>query len=374
MKPINLAKVGLNILARDQISYLILYVTSQCNSRCITCFYSNYLNAKKTELKFTEMEAIARHFGFLPYVLFGGGEPFLRKELAEIALTFNRQCQTRFISIPTNALLPERVEKVARNILEQADDLFLRISISIDGIGQDHDYIRGVPGNWEKVKETYKLLDRLRKEHPNFNIDASTCFNHYNQHKIRNIFDYLKANFNFNNHSLGFIRSGGPDPKVLDVDEEIYKREIKTIANEAKKADNRPLAQAFRAVTELNSEMLVRTLEEQKMQIFCTAGSKFIVIYDEGDVFPCEELPDKPMGNLRDFDYDIYKLLDTPKAKEIIKYIKDTHCFCTWECGINSNIFFSPHIYPQVAGRVAKNILRPTEGNKTEPEKEKGGI
>ena len=41
-----------------------------------------------------------------------------------------------------------------------------------------------------------------------------------------------------------------------------------------------------------------------------------------GNVFPCEML-DKKLGNLRDYDYDLKKILILDSTKEVLKYIKD---------------------------------------------------
>ena len=248
------------------------------------------------------------------------------------------------------------MEHVAQSILAQGEDLFLRISISLDGIGVDHDEIRGVPGNWEKACETYKLLDALRRQYPNFNIDCSTCFNYYNQHKIQKIFTYLREHFQFNNHSLGFIRDGGPDPLCKDIDIELYIHSIQWVKEQKKQQDNRPLARAFRAVTDLNGEILTQTLKVDRMILPCTAGKKMLVLYDTGDVYPCEVLPDKKLGNIREWHLDIRKLLGTPQAQEIIRWITDSKCYCTWECGINANLFLDKRNYPMLAGKMVRNV------------------
>ena len=45
-----------------------------------------------------------------------------------------------------------------------------------------------------------------------------------------------------------------------------------------------------------------------KFNLPCVAGKKIIIIYETGDVHPCEIL-NKKLGNLKDYDYDLNKLL-----------------------------------------------------------------
>ena len=43
------------------------------------------------------------------YLTFTGGEPFLRKDLAEIVLSAAHHCRPSYVTIPTNGLLTKRI-------------------------------------------------------------------------------------------------------------------------------------------------------------------------------------------------------------------------------------------------------------------------
>ena len=86
-----------------------------------------------------------------------------------------------------------------------------------------------------------------------------------------------------------------------------------------------------------------------------------VILSDIGDAQPCEILgcifgnEDKStMGNVRDFNYDLYKILKTKKAKEILKYIKDKKCYCSFECAMAASIFFNPFVFSRL---MIKKIL-----------------
>ncbi|MDP7422736.1 MAG: SPASM domain-containing protein, partial [bacterium] len=72
----------------------------------------------------------------------------------------------------------------------------------------------------------------------------------------------------------------------------------------------------------------------------CTAGSLFGVIQSDGTVYPCEIL-DKPLGDLRDYDFDFLKLWFDRPAREITTWIRQTKCNCHWECHYTYNIISS---------------------------------
>jgi radical SAM protein with 4Fe4S-binding SPASM domain len=68
----------------------------------------------------------------------------------------------------------------------------------------------------------------------------------------------------------------------------------------------------------------------------CMAGILGTVIYENGEVFPCEILSDK-IGNIRDYDYDFKKIWFSKRRVDIIKKINREKCWCTHECfqGLN---------------------------------------
>ena len=68
-----------------------------------------------------------------------------------------QHCRPGIINIPTNGILPSIPEQVQR-IAESCPSSRLIINLSLDGIGEKHDIIRGVAGNFEKFEHTCKAL------------------------------------------------------------------------------------------------------------------------------------------------------------------------------------------------------------------------
>jgi MoaA/NifB/PqqE/SkfB family radical SAM enzyme len=151
---------------------LVISLTYRCNSRCSTC---RVWERSAKEFSFEEWREfflnLAPHTR-LYYLTFSGGEPFLRDDIAQIVTEAARILRPALITIPTNGLLSRRIPSEVREMLDNMPaGTKLGINLSLDGVGEEHDRIRNVPGNWEKAMETYWALRAIRHpcphpEHP----------------------------------------------------------------------------------------------------------------------------------------------------------------------------------------------------------------
>ena len=86
----------------------------------------------------------------------------------------------------------------------------------------------------------------------------------------------------------------------------------------------------------------------------CTAGATFGVIYSNGDVFPCEILEQKKLGNLRDYKMNFLDLWLDDKAQTTKKWVRDSKCSCSFECAwsynILSNVQYTPRLVKSAIG------------------------
>ncbi|HLD02230.1 MAG TPA: radical SAM protein [Candidatus Nanoarchaeia archaeon] len=342
-------------LVSGKPSYLIMYVTNKCNSRCRTCFIYDSLNNPNTkEMTLDEITKLTKSFKSLVYVSLTGGEPFMRTDIDQIMKAFYNNSGTIFFAIPTNGLLPDRIVEKSESVLKDCPEVRLHIDLSVDGLHDVHDYVRGVKGNFEQTLKSYEGLRKLKAIYPNnLFINVHTCFNGYNQDYIYDIIRYFEKLDAVDNHRVGMARNDSRFPEAL-ADVEKYKKLIKFMNNSQKRPKGM-LSKLFKAIHELNAEMNVQSLEEDKMILPCIAMKKMIIIGEEGDVYPCEIL-NRTVGNLRDYDMDINKMLSTPKSKELRKWIVDTKCHCSWGCAIQNNIIFNPS---KTAPKLLAKLLKP---------------
>ncbi len=131
-------------------------VTFRCNARCVMC--DSWRLPRQDELTLAEIERIYRQLPRLDAVRLTGGEPFVRTDLPLIAALARAILAPRILHITTNAFLTERVLDF---VDEWPDDAPLHLLVSLDGLEERHDEVRGVPRSYERAIATlHGLVER----------------------------------------------------------------------------------------------------------------------------------------------------------------------------------------------------------------------
>lgn len=154
-------------------SVLQFPINDICNSRCIMC--NIWRNKRRHELTPEELADILRDplFSEIRYVGLNGGEPTLRRDIGELARTLTAGLpKLQEAGIITNSLnsrqVSERLVELQRAFAEGG--VRFSVTLSIDGIGEIHDAVRGRKGNWEHVQN---VVEVLRREGIRFNVGAT---------------------------------------------------------------------------------------------------------------------------------------------------------------------------------------------------------
>ncbi len=337
-------------------TYIIFFTTARCNARCAMCFYWKEIDqaAINKELSLDEIERISKSFGQLEYVTLTGGEPTLRNDLPEIARIFDRNNKVQFISIPTNSILVDKVKDMVEEILKTTKHPYLKLCLSLDGLGKDHNKIRRVEGCFEKVVVNYRNLVELKKNVKDFEILINMTVSTKNYTKVKEVMNFVRnemplADFNFS-WARGSVREVG----TSNLSDKDY-HQIADMVNKEK--ENFSSGFAFSRLMAANKmatrEIIEGFLRTGKRKHVCSAGKEMVVISEDGLVRPCEIL-DADFGNLKDFNYDIKKVLSTERARKTLKYIKDKKCACTFENAIQSSLVNNPSNWPILI----KNFLK----------------
>jgi MoaA/NifB/PqqE/SkfB family radical SAM enzyme len=238
-------------------------------------------------------------------------------------------------------------------MLETCPGLDLHIDVSIDGIGERHDAIRQFPGLFDRAIRTYKELRLLEKHYPNFSTCVEITVSAYNQDHLLELYDYLTQQVGVNTVFTLLTRGAPRDPGAKNFDIRKYE-ELHAVLERDNKARilsgyyKMPFSDFLNAKRIVRPRIIAKTVRERRFQIPCYAGSLGGAMFSEGQVLPCELLIDKEIGNVRDYDYDFKKIWYSPKADEVRRYIRDTRCFCTYECFLTVNILFNPLVLPSV--------------------------
>src|SRR5271169_5595941 len=316
---------------------LNILVTSVCDMRCTHCFFTEQLDdapRKKLQMTTRDIEKISETLGGnLGVLILAGGEPFTRKDLPEIARAFYRNNRLESVYITSNGQIQKRIFPDVTRILEDCPRLNVTVALGIDGLKEQHDKIRQKQGSWEIVIDTARRLQAMKKDYPRLDVQSCTCFMHSNQDAIFEWYDFLKYELKPDKVNFNFIRPPAADPVELVIDSARYAKLAAMIDEDSRggaiknhyAGDNG----FFKAALDVYMHGLIaKTQQTQQAQLTCYAGTAGGVIYDEGTVSSCENLP--PVGNLRDFDWNFSKLWFSAAMQARRKQAADG-CFCTHE-------------------------------------------
>jgi len=103
-------------------------------------------------------------------------------------------------------------------------------------------------------------------------------------------------------------------------------------------------------------DLALKTLMQDKYITPCYAGKTNIVIYPNGDVFPCELLGRK-FGNLREEGYDLRKILFSAESGKIKKEIQEKRCYCYHGCNALTNVLYNTRYIPKIARNYFKQYF-----------------
>jgi len=301
-------------------------LTYQCNLKCQIC--NIWKKRAGNELTAEEIELFFKKNNYFSWIDITGGELFLRKDLERIVRVLVAQCPNLYLlHFPTNGFMSERIVTVTREILSYFKQK-LMITISLDGPADLHDSIRGGKGSWERSIAIFKALKEIRRA--NLEVYFGMTFSDKNVSLFRETFNcarrlipqlgYEDIHFNFIHNSGHYYeytdaRIGG-DPRYLDALEEILL---------TRKSSWYP-------VHLLEKEYLCGVREYLKTgrgPCLCEALSSSVFVAPEGSVYACS-IWDKKIGNLRETEFDLSKIIQSQESRRLRLQIKKKDCPGCW--------------------------------------------
>ena len=318
--------------------YLILGLTYDCNSFCRTCFNWEQLRKdKEHELSLEEIQRTLSSLGDLLFVVMSGGEPFLRTDLPDICAFLAEHNHVRQITIPTGAIASDRIERSVAATLQRCPATQIVVNLSIDHVGEKHDWIRGVPGNYEKAKTTYARLIALRERYDNLTVNVHTCLCTYNADDLDGLFAGVRRDFpEISFHSFEMLRGDQPDKNIQPISIEKYRDLLPRL--EAYWESYGQYDTFLRFVKTYTRRLELAVLEQETQVRPCHAGTVSGVLDARGEVRMCELRP--PVGNVRDGGYDFGKVWFSEEAERQRASIRAKECHCTHSCFLSSSLVF----------------------------------
>jgi len=306
---------------------LTVSVLTDCNARCATC---QVYERKMPTLTVDEYDRVFRSLGDSPHwVTLTGGEPTLRMDLPEIVERLVAHCQPAIITLPTNGLATERVlDQVERILAIHPGDLV--VNLSLDAIGDDHDTIRGVAGNWDAALATLEGLRALREEHRNLTVGINSVLSRFNAANFDSIVDQLlelepdsyvvevaQQRVELLTEDGEFVTEDDDVPAVLS-------RLEQRLASWRGQRSGR----IVRSLRSLYHGHLIDYLANPRELLPCLAGNASAHLMPDGQLWSCS-VRGETLGNVRDSDLDFPAAWRSSHASRARRSIREDRCHCS---------------------------------------------
>lgn len=285
--------------------------TENCQAGCISCDY--WKSRWQDRIDTARAVGLLNEIGAagIETLRLTGGEPLLRRDLFEILQKANA-ASFKHIILQTNGLLLKKLHK------EVNDSPITKVAVSIDGLKESNDLIRGIQGYFDLGIEGIGLLRNKR-------VTLSVTLNRLSAAELEKLADVahgLGADVEFNilSRSLSFLKDADLDsmwPRGGDVPK---------IAKFVRDTLKRPAYETDYITRYYNNE----TMEEPP----CVLGYLQVFVLSNGDVLTgCYPL--NPVGNiLRESLASI--LASDAYSRQCLAMIRRECPGCT--CGIESSL------------------------------------
>ncbi len=315
-------------LLRRNLQHAIVHVTNHCNFRCNHCFVDF---APKQDMGLADFQRLATQIGRLFWLDLGGGEPFVRDDLAEIAASFD----AAIVQIPTNGWYGDRiVEQVQR--LQRLTTAELAVSISLDGLPPTHDRVRQKPGSWDRAWETFARLRRLG----GVAVKINTVLHRENYGEMLDLMREVRDR-GPDMHSIILLRGDPLNPAYGLPDFEdlrAFLPEMFAILQTYDYGRSPLAARVLRQYHKYLWQSSLATLERQTQVLPCQAGQSQAVFWADGRVSCCELRP--AVGDLKHQTWA--DIRQSEAYRRDLEQIRAKQCHCTHNCAMFDSILLNP--------------------------------
>ena len=318
-----------------------IILTYRCQMRCQMCNIWKNPTDQEKEITPQELKILPDTFKFINLT---GGEPFLRTDLKDILRVL--QSKAKRIVISTSGYHHEKILDLVPRFKN------VGVRVSIEGLSQKNDELRGRAGGFDRGLKTLLGLKRLGVKDIGFGITVS---NHNSQDMLW-LYELGKS-MNLEFATAAFHNSyyfHKDDNLITNVDEVC--KNFRDLAGLQMKERN-PKSW-FRAFFNLG---LVRYINQERRMLPCEAGSTNFFIDPYGEVYPCNGLEEKywkeSMGNIRhakSFD----EIWTSSRAESVRAMVRTCPKNC-WMVGTASPVMhkYVKKIMPWIARQKLKTLL-----------------
>ena len=315
-------------------SIMTLSVTDKCNSRCLTC--NIWKKRPKNELTLEEYKKIFDSLDRLLWVTITGGEPFLRKDISQIIKLLNEKTKPKLLTIATNGILTHSILSTTKEVLNTCPNLNVIVNLSLDGIGKEHDKIRGVKGNFKKTIETFKQLKKIKNKR--LTVGINTVVSKYNVKDFPRIYEYIEG---LEPDSF-VVEIAEKRAKLYNLNSDVTPQKkdyAAVLAFLVRKSKTSKIREISELVRKLRIEFYKSLLTDDFPKSYEGIASAYIMANGEVWVSYSKRYV---LGNLRNVDYDFRRLWFSEKAKRMRKHMESEDYKTMLANAFYTNVFCNP--------------------------------
>ena len=294
-------------------------VTYRCNARCTMCNRYKAPSKPDEEISIDIIKKLPKMY----FTNITGGEPFIREDLADIVRELYKKSDR--IVISTNGFFTDRIIKLC----EEFPNVGIRISI--EGLEETNNKIRGLDDGFNKGYSTLKKLVEMKHPDVGFGMTVQDA----------NAKDLVALYEKSNELNMEFATASLHNSFYFVEAKNIIKDRM-MVAKEFEKLINRLLESNspkkwFRAYF---NHGLINYIYGQKRLLPCDMAFDTFFIDPYGDVMPCNGTKDKEvMGNLNTQTWD--ELWNSEQADKVREKVRH----CDRQCWMIGSVSPAMHKY-----------------------------
>lgn len=294
-------------------------VTYRCNARCSMCNRYKAPSKPEEEISIETIKKLPRMY----FTNITGGEPFIRTDLKDIVRELYKKSDR--IVISTNGFFTNRIVELCKEFPQ------IGIRISIEGLEQTNNEIRGLQNGYQRGYQTLKKLRKMGMKDVGFGmtVQDKNAPDLVPLYKISDKMGMEFATASLHN-SFYFVEA-----KNVIHNRPMVAKNFEKLVNELLRS-NSP-KKWFRAYF---NHGLINYIYGQKRLLPCDMSFDTFFIDPYGDVMPCNGTKDKEvMGNLNEQNWN--ELWNSPEAEKVREKVR---C-CNRDCWMIGSVSPAMHKY-----------------------------
>lgn len=297
--------------------FVSLIVTKRCNAKCQMCNCHLYPTKPEEEFGLSIIDKLP----YMESTTITGGEPFIRNDLEEIIQ--HLQNKTKRILINTNGYYTDRIVRLCKRFPK------VGIRVSIDGLEQTHDQIRGIDGIYARAMKTLEEVEKIRGKH---DLGIGFCVQDCNYKELIPMFQWAeKRKYEFGITVVQNSEFFNKKDNTINATEEIIRELEKLQKGYLQTTSPRKWARAFFVTGAVNM------VKNQPKPLKCDAGRTSFFVTPAGNVIPCNDMfTEMIMGNLNEKSWE--EIMKSDEAKKVADTCANCKLNCWSICNMGSEL------------------------------------